>query len=313
MTSRKAKKFEEWAQKIRTTLKKAKEESDAYCELPNQCKYLKYWADKLQKMDPKQYIKTEKDEMDLLGKSALELHRHYMEYLTKAEKHRFGTKARMKEILRYVYYYSKDVHPNLIEAGKEKQSLKYLKAFWKYYLDEIIGYLHGDFLDAFQIQCVLQLKKQSEEVDLEFSDEQKSKLSTLEEKILRPLRMDTVEQCSDMLNQARIHLGNDENISALVLADTALEHFLRELCMRLGCDDDTVSHYKQKPFRRWGMVEYLRFTELMGIIDSEEKARFFKFRDWRNSVKHIGLEPSIRTVETVINEIEIFIRRFTES
>jgi hypothetical protein len=175
--SREEQKFNEWAEKIRSTLAILPNE-EGYADLPDQCRLLKEWGDKLRKKDMSGYLRVKETERDLLSRSANELNRHYMEYLNKAEKHRHGTRARINEILRYIYYYSRDVHANLVRAERKPQASEYLRLFWKSCLSEIREVIERDFLDDFQIECVLDLAEQSKHagVGLEFVDELISKL-----------------------------------------------------------------------------------------------------------------------------------------
>lgn len=184
MSSREEEKFNEWVEKIRSTLATLPNE-DGYGRLPDECRLLKDWGDKLRKSDLSGYLRVRETERDILSRSAHELNRYYMEYLSKAEKHKHGTKARIDEILRYVYYYSRDVHANLIRAERKQQASEYLQSFWKSYLNEVHEFVEHDSLSIFQIECVLDLAEQSRHigVGLEFADELTSKL---ESKIKKP-------------------------------------------------------------------------------------------------------------------------------
>lgn len=187
LASRETRKFNEWAGKIRSTLKVLPDDS-GYAALPDQCKFLRDWGRKLQRKDLARYAKVRKTEIDLLCKSACQLHRQYEKYLTQAKKHKLGTKARMKDVLKYVYYYIKDVHPNLIRAEKEEQTSGYLKSFWSSCLKEIYSFIDNGLLDDFRIECIRTLAEQSRDVDvgLEFVNEL---ISKLELEIKKPKRL----------------------------------------------------------------------------------------------------------------------------
>lgn len=244
MSFKEAKKFNEWAQKIRSTLEALPDE-DAYNVLPDQIRLLRDWGNKLRKKELSDYLKVRNTEIDLLSKSAYELHRHYLEYLSKAKKHRVGTKVRMNEILRYVYYYSKDVQPNLTRAGKEEQNSKYFKSFWNSYLDEIVESIDSDLLDDFQLQCVRAFAEQSKDagVGLEFVDELISKLELKIKKpqilfkILKRLYRDELLVLAGALSESRKKWSYDKRsktsmAEAIVqnCAETDLVNWLRRFC-----------------------------------------------------------------------------------
>ncbi len=65
--------------------------------------------------------------MKIMGDAVRHLHRGYLNYLKMAEKHRKGTKARLTDILRYIYYCSQDVYPCFIEAEMEETTEKLMK------------------------------------------------------------------------------------------------------------------------------------------------------------------------------------------
>lgn len=187
LASKEARKFNEWAEKIRSTLKSLPDEA-GYAALPDECKLLRDWGMKLQRKDFAEYAKARKTEIDLLSKSACQLHHHFEAYLDQAKKHKLGTKARMKDVLRYVYCYIKNVHPNLLRAEKEERASEYLKSFWGSYLKEIYLFIESGLLDDFKIECIRMLTEQSRDVSvgLEFVDKL---ISKLELEIMKPKRL----------------------------------------------------------------------------------------------------------------------------
>jgi hypothetical protein len=76
--------------------------------------------------------------------------------------------------------------------------------------------------------------------------------------------------------------------------------------MRWGCFNEYKDE-RGKPFHRWGIPEYLNYLDDIGEIDENRKRNFYIFHDWRNFVQHKGLEPSVRIVRRVIDEITEFI------
>jgi hypothetical protein len=292
------KKFDEWSAKIHSSLKKGSK--SALGRLPDACRWLQYWGAKLRQEKPECYAKVERIEMRLLGQSAVALHKDYLSYLKMAQKHKTGTKARMVEILRYVYHYGNYVHPCLVSAGMENEAKEILGSFWKRYLGEIRD--NKETLEDFQIQWILRLVKATRDlrigVDGEF-------VSELEDLIKQPDPV-LLDQCKAFLRGAEVKLNEGDSISALIQADQALELFLKDFCIRLGAGDYTSK--SGKPFSKWGVVEYLGFLDNTGEITENEKRNFYSFHEWRNCAQHHGLEPSFRITKTVIDEVTKFIR-----
>jgi hypothetical protein len=266
---------------------------------------LKYWAEKLKSAEPTDFAFIEKDYMNSAGAVGNALYETNLEYLKKADKHAIGTKARIIDLLKFVYHYSNYTHDCFIEAGQEVQAKKNLKPFWASYGNEIIDHL--DMLDDFQIYSVLRLLKQSQAIGLRIKEDW---VSTLENMIRPPDPM-LISKVKDQLKAAEENLAGEETIAALVLADQALELMLRDLCTRFGCDDNTLNK-EEEPFRQWGFTDYITFLSSNKEINQYEKANFFSIHDWRNSAHHIGLEPSVRSVRTVIDEIERFLEEHYE-
>jgi hypothetical protein len=298
LLSKNRKKFDEWLQKVRSILKSA--DKSSLNELPTDFKFLRYWGEKLKIEDPKDFATTEKAYMSLACEVGDALNSDYLSFLKKAEKHAKGTKARLVEILRYVYYYSNYAHDCFIEGGQENQAKKILKPFWRAYGNEIIE--NKELLHDFQIDSVLRLVKQSRDVGIEIKNEW---VSVLEDMIRLPDPL-LLAQCKNQLKNAEENLAQEETIAAIVLADQALELLLRDLCTRFGCDNDTLNK-KGEPFRKWGFADYIIFLSKKREINKYEKANFFRFHEWRNSAYHHGLEPSVRLVRNVIDEIARFI------
>lgn len=298
MQSRAQRKFDEWFQKVRSTLEHRDDAS--LRELPVDCRFLRYWADKMKSEEPENFTRIEKTYMKLIGQVGLRLQNDYMNFLARAQKHGEGTNARLVEILRYVYYYGNYAHECFIEGGEEKHAREILQSFWDSYCHEIMKF--RDRLEDFQIDSVLRLAKQSVDIGVKID---KQWISTLEDMIRLPDPL-LLAQCKNQLKNAEENLNQEETIMALVLADQSLELFLRDLCTRFGCDEDSLSK-KGEPFSKWGFTEYLTFLSKREEINRYEKGNFFRFHDWRNSAFHLGLEPSARLVRMVIDEITKFI------
>ena len=298
LNSKTRKKFDEWFEKVSSNLKR--QDEAILSELPSDCRFLRYWAEKLRREEPEIFAKKEKAYMSLNSQVGQQLHGDYMNYLTRAERHRKGTKVRLNEILRYVYYYGNYAHECLIEGGAEEYVRNILKFFWDVYGTEIMKY--GDRLEDFQISSVLRLARQSSNLGIEI---QNQLISALEDMIRLPDPV-LIARCKTQLKKAEKNLNEEETITALVLADQSLELLLRDLCTRFGCDENTSSR-TGKPFMKWGFTEYVAFLAKIGEIDRFEKGNFFRFHEWRNATYHLGLEPSVRVVRMVIDEIAKFL------
>lgn len=297
-------KFKEWTQKVRASLK-TKSQS-ALNRLPEECKWLRYWGKKLRDEEPTSYVEAERIEMDLLSEAADALHNSYLSYLKKAQRHKKGTKVRLTEILRYVYYYGNYVHSCFIEGGKEDKAKKILRSFWKIHAKEVVEYMKN--LDDHQIMWLLRLAKQSRDVGAKIEDQW---ISALEAAIRRPPNPILLERCKNQLQEAEDNLNRNETTTALILADQSLELFLKDLCMRWGCESDVCTD-SGKPFGMWGVTDYLRYLDEIGEIDENDKRNFYDFHEWRNCAQHKGLEPSARSVRRVIDEITEFMRKHSD-
>lgn len=298
MPSRTRKKYDEWIQKVRSHLNR--KDKASLDELAIDCRYLRYWGQKLRKEEPESFAKIEKLHMRFNGQIGQTLHNDYSGFLKKAQKHGRGTKARLAEILRYVYYYGNYAHECFIEAGEEEEAAKILQSFWDLYGSEIMKY--RDRLEDFQIDSVLRLAKHSVDIGIKIESQW---ISSLENLIRLPDPL-LLAQCKSQLKKAEENLSQEETIIALVLADQSLELFLRGLCTRFGCDEDTLNK-KGKPFRKWGFTDYVVFLSKIEEVDKYEKTGFFRFHEWRNSTYHLGLEPSVRLVRMVVDEIARFV------
>lgn len=304
MLSKAHRKFNEWAQKVRSSLE-TKDES-ALNRLPVECRWLRFWGTKLRDEEPSSYTKVERTEMDLLSESADTLHSRYLSFLKEAQRHKRGTKVRLTEILRYAYYYSNYVHSCFIAGGKEGKAKKILRSFWKAHLNEIVEY--REHLEDDQIKWVLRLAKQARDVGVELEDKWISKLDVLIRQSPDPILL---ERCEDQLKMAEDSLNREETTTALVLADQSLELFLKDLCMRFGCGNGTRSD-GGKPFDKWGVTEYISFLDEIGKINENEKRNFYSFHEWRNCAQHKGLEPSLRSVRRVIDDITEFMHEHSD-
>lgn len=298
LSSRNRAKFDQWLEKILTLLKSAGK--TAIDELPSDFKYLKYWAEKLKIEKPSEFALVEKAYTRAASAVGNASYADNLSYLEKARSHGKGTKARITELLRFAYHYSNYTYDCFIEAGQERQARKVLKLFWKSNGKEIVD--NVDMLDIFQVESVLRLARQSRNVGVQIPNEW---ILTLEDRI-RPADPLILAQVKSQLENAEKNLAQEETIAALVLADQALELFLRDLCTRLGCDDNTHSN-KGDPFDHWGFTQYITFLSANGEIDQHMRADFFRFHEWRNCAQHKGLEPSVRSVQMAIDEIRIFL------
>jgi len=111
-----------------------------------------------------------------------------------------------------------------------------------------------------------------------------------------------IKQSEEILQQSRNMNKKGQSLQALILADQALETFLRACCLRLGCTDETtltVSKDKEKNFKTWGMTEYLKWLGEKKSLGKKEKSDFFTFHNWRNQAQHSGLIPSPTQVSEV--------------
>ena len=100
-----------------------------------------------------------------------------------------------------------------------------------------------------------------------------------------------LQKALELLNKSKEALSKD-TAQSLILADQALEYFLRDCCAFLGTTENTViisRDGKQKEFNRWGFTEYMTFLDDHKFLTQEEKSNFFMFHNWRNSVQHIWL------------------------
>lgn len=269
--------------------------------LPDECRWLQYWGNRIRHEDMVYYLQIERTEMRLLGRAAELMYRDYLSDLKKAREHKLGTKKRLTKILGCAYYFSNYVHPYLVAGGKEQKTKEALDSFWKGHLNEIMENL--DILDGFQLQSILRLFGQSRDFGLEFEKEVVSKLESATSRLGNPVLL---LQTEEQLKTAEHKLSEGETITALVLADQSLELFLKDLCLRLGCRDDTQNE-KGRFFNKWGLTEYLDFLDKAGEIDENEKTNFYSFHEWRNCAQHKGLEPSLRITKLVIDEITKFI------
>ena len=238
--------------------------------------------------------------MNLLNKSAKALYKDYLNYLERAKKHRRGAKIRLTEISRFAYYYGNYVHSCFIAAGREDIAKKILESFWKTQLDELIEYV--DKLDDDQVRWILRLAKQSRDVGIEIEQQL---ISKLEARIIQPSDPVLLEQCKAQLKTAEEGLIRKDTIAALILADQSLEIFLKDLCTRFGCREDFKSD-RGKLFGKWSFTDYLHFLDEIGELSESNKRNFYDFHEWRNCAQHKGLEPSMRIVKKVIEEIKKF-------
>ena len=296
------KKFKEWADKIQDIL--ATKSESKLDSLPEKCRWLRYWGNKLREDNSCNYKEFERIETKLLGKVAYILNNHYSTYLKKAENHRKGTKVRLNEILRYVYRYGYYVHSCFITAGKKSKTKKILQSFWNIYEKELSSYLNK--LDDSQIEWLSRLIKQSQSMGIEIGDEITSNLMEL-----KPPDAFLVEKCKNQLKEAEKNLVKHETITALILADQTLELFLKDFCIRWECDY-YVTNVRGKSFIKWGIPDYVRYLWDIGEIEEKYKVDFYLFHEWRNCAQHKGLEPSERIVRHVIDKIAYFINENIE-
>lgn len=298
MKTKALRKYDEWYKKTRENLK---HNEDIYLrELPSNYKYMKYWAEKLRSDEPDKYAKIEKSYMKIIGNTGKRLHKGYFNYLKEADKHKKGTKVRLTELARYVYYYSQDVYPCLIEAGMEETTKRLMQSFWTKYNKEILD--HKRLLKDFQIDWILRFARQSAGVGIALDNDQ---MSTLQE-MVKPPDPVILLQCKNQLQKANESLEQEDTLNALILADQALELFLRDLCIRFGCDENSENPKGDK-FIKWGFSDYLKYLRKNGEIGNVELSDFFRFHDWRNGAQHFNLEPSTRSARMVIDKVTEFL------
>lgn len=298
MAPKNKKMFCQWLEKIRAMLESA--DKSAANELPNSFRYLKYWADKLRVEQPKDFATIEKEYVKTSCEVGEKIHVDNLEFLKSARKHGKGTKSRFTKILQYVYHYGNYNHDCFIEGGQEAQAKRILSSFWDSFGKEIMD--NKDMLSAFQVDALLSLAKQSKNVGVEICPEW---LEYLEDAI-RPLDPFLIDQVKNQIETAEENLLKEETIAALILADQALELFIRELCVRFDCEEDTLSK-RGLPFLKWGFTDYVNFLSKNKKLNQYEKATLYRIHQWRNSSHHLGLEPSVRIVRNVINEISDFL------
>jgi hypothetical protein len=160
--SKSKKKFGEWRKKLRETLDT---EKSNLASLPEQCRWFRYWGEKLRHEEPERYAEIEGVEIELLSKVADVLSKNYLSYLKKAQKHRKGTKIRLTEIMRYVYYFGNYAYSNYIASAKEDKARKILQTFWNTYQRELTD--SAEKLNDSQVLWLLRLIKQSKDQGIE--------------------------------------------------------------------------------------------------------------------------------------------------
>jgi len=125
-----------------------------------------------------------------------------------------------------------------------------------------------------------------------------------------PLLADSV----NALQSARSLLGKCKTSESLILADNALEKFLRYYCVRLGCVEGTVINVgtKERKFDSWGVVECMKWLETKNVFTEDEKRAFYKYHSWRNVVQHGELfAPERSVVRQIIEDVKNYIEKST--
>lgn len=298
MSSKNQKRFNELFQKVNKSLSSNRKSSKG--KLPEDFKYLRYWAEKLKFCEPKDFAVIEKEYMNVAGKVGDEFYANNYGYLKKADKHAVGTKARLVALMQFVYHYSRYNHICFIEAGQEEKAKEKLKLFWDAYGNEIIDNIQN--LDEFQVDSVLKLMMQSKAIGVSIKNEWVLKA----EKQLKPPDRLILAQVKSQIKAAEENLDREQTIEALVNAVGALELMLRDLYVRLGPSENNPDE-KEDFARKSRFKEYVAFLFENGYIHDIEKGNLLRFNDWRNCVSRFGLEPSVRIVRLMIDEIKIFI------
>jgi oligoendopeptidase F len=81
LSSKTHKRFEEWFKKVNSKLEK--NDRSSLNELPSDCKYLKYWAEKLRKEEPEIFSQKENAWMHLHSQVGQRLAEDFQKYLKK--------------------------------------------------------------------------------------------------------------------------------------------------------------------------------------------------------------------------------------
>jgi hypothetical protein len=100
------------------------------------------------------------------------------------------------------------------------------------------------------------------------------------------LNMEKDQELSGFLIQiakARKYLYEKDTQQSIDTAHTALEHFLRHLCLTNGASDTTPFDDKgsMKPFNQWGFMNYITYLEKDKKLPHAMKVAFTRVNDLR--------------------------------
>jgi hypothetical protein len=156
-------KFNEWADKIKSTLKK-----NENIDLGSQCKMLIDWGRKLKSSDPSYYSQYAVGlEKRLLKESIERLDLNCHHTLEMASKHSLNTVIRKKKIISVVYFIIHYVFPIARNLDVKASQLKSVSLIKKY-INEMADQL--DKLDDEQLKAILRLNDEGREIGAGFDE-----------------------------------------------------------------------------------------------------------------------------------------------
>lgn len=296
-------KLTKWITRVNTLLDRCEKRglSATPCaSLHQKAKWLVFWGNKAQKEDPEYYRhKLESAEKMALRRSGRLIADYYRRKAESARvHHKLGSRRRIEELFRFVYYSDMYVIPFLTRAGDASgidQTLQYL-------ITTVAPEVPRPS-NEFQLETIYRLLNRAKSLDQGVS-------SRLLDKFAYPSVKDSVlsAEARRMLESAKRSAARNDARSAIVQIDQALETHLKVLCILRGCSDDTHFPDSTKPFSKWGFAEYLRFLGDNDALAKQQRLDFLQFHQWRNDVQHHGIEPSMRIVDGVIAKVEEFLR-----
>ena len=299
MARRSEEKFKEWVEKIERTL------NDEYAHsLPENCKWLLYWHDKIRRQDINLFRKIDHITNDLLEQSALKMRSYNLAQLEQATNHREGTKVRFTKLMSCVYQYEHYIHPLLVETKNLQVARSTIQGFNEKHLNEIV--CSSEYSESHHAIVMIRYLECAAEVNVEVED---SVIDLFTDLIRRDAEPARVSFYHSLLNCAERNLEEDRTMVATVLACEALRGFLHDLCLLYGAAEKKSYYHPSEPFESWEFPEWLGYLKSMGKSNLEDMIEFtVTHRAWYEKLgKPDYVQPMEEDVEEEITNIRFFI------
>jgi hypothetical protein len=227
--------------------------------IPDECKWLLYWHQKMIQQDPETFQKVEQPISQLIKDAAILLNEENGKNLEKAFKHRLGTKVRVKHHYSYIYHYTNYIHPLLLETGSITEAHDTINDYMHHHFNEVYEFRND--ADNFQTSTVIRFLKAAKSVILNIPDHLLGIFIQINDSKIKP---EEPHLAMRFVNMARAYHENNQNSIAGV-----------HLCQALGCCVFLITHnYESENDRNYyrpRTTTPIDFNYWLGLLKSRKK------------------------------------------